>query len=243
VLAACGVASRRAAEELISAGRVSVNGHAVTTLGARVDLASSTVTVDGRSLTPQSPRTFLLNKPRGFVCSNVPQPGQRSVIDIFSRVRSRLFSAGRLDRDSEGLIVVTNDGLLAVALTHPRYGVAKTYRVTVSGPLASDTARKLQRPIHLAERKTRPARVRVVRRGRSRSVLDITVAEGANREVRRICARVGLAVKRLVRTRIGRLTLVGIPSGTYRALNRNEQRYCSHLRSQALQPQVKEEKE
>ena len=241
MLAACGVASRRAAEDLISEGRVNVDGQTVTTMGVRVNLSSSNVTVDGRSLTPQATRTFLLNKPQGFVCTNAPQPGQRSVMDIFARVRSRLFSAGRLDQDSEGLLVVTNDGLLAVALTHPRYDVPKTYRVTVSGSVSVDALRKLQRPAHLAERRTHPAKVRVVKRGRARSILDITVAEGANREIRRICARVGLAVKRLVRTRIGKLALTGIPSGTFRTLNGDEHRYCRLLCSRVLQPEVKEE--
>ena len=234
MLARHGIASRRAAEGLLKAGRVRVDGRPVTTPGEKVDPATSRITVNGRELRRQTRRTFLLNKPRGFVCSSVPQGELRTVVDLFARVRERLFTAGRLDEDSEGLLVVTNDGDLAEALTHPRYEVTKTYRVTVSGQVPKRALEQLCRGVHLAERKTLPAKVRVARRGKKVSTLEITVREGANREVRRICARVGLAVKRLVRTRIGRLRLARIPKGAYRALTNEERVYCDRLRQRVI---------
>jgi len=188
------------------------------------------ITVNGRRLRSQATRTFLLNKPRGFVCSNARQGEKRCVIDLFSSVRERLFTAGRLDEDSEGLLVVTNDGELAEALTHPRYEVAKTYKVTVAGAVSSEALGRLGRGVTLAERRTLPAKVRLARRGRHASTLEITVREGANREVRRMCARVGLAVRRLVRTRIGKLRLARIPKGAYRELTGEERAYCDMLR-------------
>ncbi|MFH0964802.1 MAG: pseudouridine synthase [Planctomycetota bacterium] len=240
VLARSGVASRRRAEDLIREGRVRVNGRTVLALGERVDPARFTVTVDGHHLRPESEKVFLLNKPRGFVCSSVPQGrNQRSVLEIFAREHERLFAAGRLDEDSEGLLVVTNDGALSEALTHPRYGVPKTYRVTVTGAISPQALARMARGVHLAERKTLPAKIRVLRRGRTGGVLEITVAEGANREVRRICARVGLGVRRLIRASIGKLSLAGIPSGAYRTLNQRERRYCHTLRSRVLDKEVK----
>ena len=239
VLARCGVASRRHAEELIRDGRVCVDGRPVSTLGERVDGARSAVTVDGRRLRPEPEKVLLLNKPRGFLCTSVPQGRKRSVLEIFARERERLFTAGRLDEDSEGLLVVTNDGALSEALTHPRYAVPKTYRVTVTGTISKQALARMAHGVHLAERKTLPTKVRLLRRGRAGGVLEITVAEGANREVRRICARMGLGVRRLVRRSIGKLSLAGIPSGAYRTLNERERKYCRTLRSLVLNTEVK----
>ena len=238
MLARHGIASRRASEGLLRQGRVRVNGRPVSRPGTKVDPATSEITFDGRRLRNQATRTYLVNKPRGFVCSNAVQGDRPRVIDLFPKVRERLFTVGRLDEDSEGLLVVTNDGELAEAIAHPRYEVTKTYKVTVAGALSSETLERLRRRVHLAERHTLPARVRLSRRGRRVSTLEITVREGANREVRRICARVGLAVKRLVRTEIGRLRLAGIPKGAYRDLTRNERAYCDKLRQRVLERQA-----
>lgn len=219
-----------------------VDGHVVTQVGTKVDPDVCTVTVNGKRLARQGARTFVLNKPRGFVCSNARQGDKRRVIDLFAGVRERLFTVGRLDEDSEGLLVVTNDGTLSEALTHPRYEVPKTYRVTVAGRIGPEAIGRLLRGVHLAERKTLPAKVRVVRRGRKTSTLEITVREGANREVRRMCARVGLAVNRLVRTRIGKLTVARLPKGMYRQLTRNERAYCDELRKRVLERQAGKDK-
>jgi len=227
---------------LIRDGRVSVDGRITTAVGAKVDPDACTVTVDGKPLASQRARTFVLNKPRGYVCSSARQGDKRRVIDLFADVRERLFTAGRLDEDSEGLLIVTNDGTLSEALTHPRYEVPKTYKVTVAGRVGSEAAGRISRGVRLAERKTLPAKVRVVRRGRKTSTLEITVREGANREVRRICARVGLAVKRLVRTRIGKLTVARLPKGMYRQLTRTERAYCDELRRRVLERRTGKEK-
>ena len=227
---------------MIRDGRVRVDGRIVTTVGTKVDPDACAVTVDGKRLARQGSRTFVLNKPPGFVCSNARQGNKQRVIDLFADVRERLFTAGRLDEDSEGLLVVTNDGTLSEALTHPRYEVPKTYKVTVAGRVGSETAGRISRGVRLAERKTLPAKVRVVRRGRKTSTLEITVREGANREVRRMCARVGLAVKRLVRTRIGKLTVARLPKGMYRQLTRNERAYCDELRRRVLERRSEKEK-
>lgn len=227
---------------MIRDGRVRVEGQLVRRAGAKVDPDGCAVTVDGKRLARQGARTFVLNKPRGFVCSNARQGDKHRVIDLFPEVRERLFTAGRLDEDSEGLLVVTNDGTLSEALTHPRYEVPKTYRVTVAGRVDSEAVGRISRGVHLAERKTVRAKVRVVRKGRKTSTLEITVREGANREVRRMCARVGLAVKRLVRTRIGKLTVARLPKGMYRQLTRSERAYCAELRRRVLERQAGKEK-
>lgn len=220
VLARAGIASRRECEKIIASGRVSVNGKVVSDAGVKVDPARDVILFDGARVRAEPPIYFLLNKPRGFVCSNNPEGGRPRVIDLFGKIAQRLFTVGRLDVDSEGLIIVTNDGELCNLLTHPRYEVPKTYRVVVRGFLGPEKIEKAQRGVWLSEGKTSPSRIRVIHRNHRSTTLDITLAEGRNREVRRIFARLGHPVSRLVRTSIGRLVLGNLKPGQARRMKR-----------------------
>jgi 23S rRNA pseudouridine2605 synthase len=229
ILARAGVASRRASEEIISAGRVTVDGETVAELGAKADLATQDVRLDGRRLRPEPLEYWMLNKPKGVVCTNDDPAGRTRPVDLIPDSGARLFPVGRLDADSQGLLLLTNDGELANRLTHPRYEVPKTYQATVEGRVTGKEVQRLQKGVHLAEGKTGPPRVKVVKRTRSRSVLIITIREGRNRQVRRMLARLGHPVRDLVRTRIGRLSVRGLGSGKARRLSREEIEYLKAL--------------
>lgn len=221
-MARCGVASRRGSDELIEAGRVTVNGDRITTLGTKVDPLRDRIVVDDRVLKPERPVYVLLHKPSGVVCTNAAREQKTRAIDLVAGVKARLFAVGRLDLDSEGLLLMTNDGLFAERMTHPRYGVPKVYDVTVRGRIPGEKLDKARGGVWLAEGKTRGARVRIKRRTRDRSYLEVSIREGRNREVRRIFARLGYPVLKLKRSRIGPLTLRGIGRGKYRFLTKNE---------------------
>jgi 23S rRNA pseudouridine2605 synthase len=215
-LAERGIAARRAAAEWVRAGRVTVNGETVREPGLRIDPEADCVAVDGRIVPAQrtAPRTVLLHKPRGYVCSTRGQ-GARTVYALLDGVTERLVPAGRLDKDSEGLVVLTNDGDLVQRLTHPRHGHVKTYRVTVSGAVDAAVLRTLRAPLEIDGYTTRPAEVRVIP-GTGRMTLEFTLREGRNQQVRRLCARAGLRVHRLVRTAFGPWTLKGLKPGDWR---------------------------
>jgi 23S rRNA pseudouridine2605 synthase len=222
-LAAAGIGSRRECEELILAGRVEVDGEPATELGTRVDPLRQHIRVDGVSL-PRPKRVYhALNKPAGVVCTNRDPSGRVRAVDLV-RSDERLFTVGRLDRTSEGLILVTNDGELANQLTHPRYGVEKRYLVRVAGSPDPSLFHKLQRGIHLAEGIARVSDVRVRKRTARFTDLEVSLREGRNREIRRILARVGHKVLRLKRIAIGPLRLGMLPVGATRALTRDEVR-------------------
>ncbi len=217
VLAAAGVASRRECEELILAGRVEVDGTAVTQLGVRVDPDRQQVRVDGVPVGRPRPVYYLVNKPPGVV-STTRDPDRRiRVIDLVPG-DARLFTIGRLDRSSEGLIVVTNDGEVANILTHPRYGIAKTYRAMVLGFPAPEALQKLRSGVHLAEGLVRVAQLRVKGRHTRGAELEIVLTEGRNREIRRLLARVGHKVLRLRRVAVGPLRLGNLGVGEARRL-------------------------
>jgi 23S rRNA pseudouridine2605 synthase len=220
VLAHAGIASRRECEEIIASGRVSINGKTVSNAGVKVDTTRDVIVLDGARVRLEGAIYFLLNKPKGFVCSNNPEGGRPRVIDLFGKVAQRLFTVGRLDVDSEGIIIVTNDGELCNLLTHPRYEVPKTYRVIVRGFLSPEKVEKAQHGVWLSEGKTSPSSIHVVHRDHKSTALDITLAEGRNREVRRIFARLGHPVSRLVRTRIGRLFLGNLKPGQAKRMER-----------------------
>ena len=210
-LAHGGVASRRAAEELIAAGRVRVGREVVTDPARDVD-ESSSVSIDGREVTPESREVWVLNKPPG-VTSTAREPGRRRAVVELIDSPARLYPVGRLDADSTGLILLTNDGELANALTHPRFEVPKTYRVRVAKPPVADRAvRRLREGVQLEDGMTAPARVR--RDGRD--VLEITIHEGRNRQVRRMCEAVGHRVLALERIAFGPLRLGDLPPGRAR---------------------------
>ena len=230
VLAEAGVGSRRACEALIEAGEVTVNGHVVNSLPAWVDPARDHIKVGGRRIgRVEKPVYVMLYKPRGVVCTNRDPEGRRRAIDLVRLPsRPRLYPVGRLDADSSGLLLLTNDGQLANRLTHPRYGVQKAYEVTVEGSLDEEAVKKLESGIFLSERraskgrkpgrKTRRSKLTLMKRGRDRTLLLMELREGRNREVRRMMLRVGHKVKKLRRVRMGPLKLAGLKPGQWREL-------------------------
>ena len=215
-LAHCGVASRRRAEELIAAGRVAVAGEQVTDPARDVD-EDGGVTFDGEPVKPEPREVWILNKPAGVV-STAREPGSApAVVDLVDSDR-RLYPVGRLDADSTGLILLTNDGELANRLTHPRYGVPRTYRARLRRTPRDADLRRLRRGVRLDDGQTAPARVRRV----SPRVVEITIREGRNRQIRRMASAVGNEVVELSRVRVGPLRLGGLPEGRARRLTRAE---------------------
>lgn len=220
VIAQAGVASRRKAEILITAGRVRVNGHTVTTLGTTVDPTTDVVLVDGRPLRLQEPpRYILLHKPRGYVTTCQDEQGRPTVFDLLKRQPVRLFPVGRLDMNSEGVLLLTNDGRLAHRLLHPRYGVPRTYLVHVAGMVTEQDLEHLRRGVSLDDGKTLPAQVQIARRADTSCWLRMTLHEGRSRQIHRMLERCGgYSVKRLQRIAMGPLTLLGLPPGQCRDL-------------------------
>lgn len=222
VLAAAGLGSRRQCEELIVAGRVEVDRRVVTELGTRVDPAAQQIRVDGVPLPSPRLEYFAVNKPVGVVCTNRDPAGRPRAIDLLPLRDARLFTIGRLDLHSDGLILATNDGELANRLTHPRYGVAKTYRVTVAGRPERSVLAKLRKGVRLAEGVARAERVEIKSLHKESAVLEIVLREGKNREVRRILASVGHKVLRLTRIAVGPVRLGALQPGEARRLTREE---------------------
>jgi 23S rRNA pseudouridine2605 synthase len=221
ILAAAGLGSRRKCEELILAGRVEVDRRVVYELGAKADRREQEIRVDGVPLPRPRLVYFMINKPTGILSTNSDPSGRPRVIDLVD-YPGRLFTVGRLDMSSEGLILATNDGELANRLTHPRYGVEKTYQVEVAGMVDRKELAKLREGVHLAEGFAKVASAKVIRRYQHSSLLEIVLKEGRNREIRRVLARVGHKVERLRRIAIGPLRLADLPSGQVRELDRNE---------------------
>jgi 23S rRNA pseudouridine2605 synthase len=223
VLARAGFGSRRASEELIKAGRVEVDGH-VATIGQRVDSERARITVDGVPVVVATDIVhWLLNKPAGYVTTASDPQGRATVLDLVP-AEPRVFPVGRLDRDTEGLIVMTNDGELAQLLTHPRHGVEKEYFAEVEGTPSPAALRMLREGIDLDDGRTHPASVQLVQPRDGRSALSITIHEGRKRQVRRMCSAVGHPVLRLVRVRIGPVTDRRLRPGAWRALTPTEVR-------------------
>ena len=221
LLSAAGVCSRRAAETYLTAGRVTVNGEPAR-LGQRADPDRDEILVDGRPLTPRAkPVYILLNKPRGYVTTLSDERGRKTVAELVADCGARVYPVGRLDLDSEGLLLLTNDGDWAQHLLHPSHEVEKTYHVSVFGPVAGAAAR-LAAMTDLEGEPIRPARVEVLRQTARTAVLAVTIHEGKNRQIRRMCARCGLTVKRLRRVQEGPLKLGNLPTGKWRDLSENE---------------------
>jgi 23S rRNA pseudouridine2605 synthase len=217
-----GVASRRRAEELIEAGRVLVNDAIVDCLPAFVDPARDRVVVDGVPARIKPPEYFLMHKPKGVVCTNRDPGGRLRAVDLLPPTKARLNVVGRLDADSTGLLLLTNDGELAEQISHPRLGVPKVYRVEVRGQVPSDIVARMKKGVHLAEGKATASEVEVVHRSRQSSVLKVTLREGRNRQVRRMLARLGHTIKTLKRVQIGPLHVKGLPVGACRRLTTRE---------------------
>jgi len=221
-LARAGVASRRAAEEWIKAGRVSVNGLVVTELGTKVDEARDVVRVDGRRVKPAGPRlTVMLHKPYGYVSTTRDPQGRRVVTELVPEIRGRLYPVGRLDYDATGLMILTNDGELAHRLTHPGYRVPRTYRVTVAGEPAPETLRLLAAGVELDGRPVAAA-VQVVKAEAEKAVLELTVWEGRYHLLKRLMERLGHPVLKIKRISFGPLRLGTLARGAYRLLTSKE---------------------
>lgn len=221
VLAARGVASRRHAEELIAAGRVSVDGRPVRELGTKVD-PRARIAVDGRDVAAaQRQRYVALHKPRGIVSSARGERGRASVTDLVGAAE-RLYPVGRLDVDSEGLVVLTNDGAWAERVLHPRYGHEREYEVDVAGRFGAEALERLRRGVRLEEGVARAERARIVSGSASGGRIRLVLRAGWKRQVRRMCLAVGLRVSRLVRIRVGPLSLGRLAPGTWRELTRRE---------------------
>lgn len=221
LLAHAGFGSRRSCELLIEDGRVTVNGQ-VAKVGDKGDLEVDDIRVNDRRVRVERKVYFLVNKPPGYLCTNDDPSGRRKVVDLLVGVKERVYPVGRLDADSRGLVLMTNDGDLAARLTHPKYEVPKTYEVEVDGRVTPDVAAKLVSGVWLSDGKTGSARLRVLHRGSARSQLEVTLREGRNREVRRMMVRLGHKVRRLTRTRIGHLGLHGLGAGKFRPLTSME---------------------
>jgi 23S rRNA pseudouridine2605 synthase len=223
ILSHAGIGSRRAAETLIREGRVSVNGRVVTELGTKADPSRDKISIDGRLVQAAQTAIYLaLNKPTGVVTTLSDPEGRPTVRDLLGRLRERVFPVGRLDFHSAGLLLLTNDGELAQRLTHPRYGVHKAYRVKVKGRVVPEQIEQLTKGVALRDGMSAPARVRIVEAGERKTWLEITLAEGKNRQVRRRCEAVGLSVEKLSRIAFGPLKLGKLEVGAVRALTEAE---------------------
>lgn len=221
-LSRAGVASRRAAEEYIQAGRVAVNGQVVTVMGVKVDPDKDVVEVDGRAVkVTAAPRTLMLHKPYGYVCTTSDPEGRRVVTELLGKMPGRLYPVGRLDYDATGLLLFTNDGELAYRLTHPSYQVPRTYRVTVAREVSKETLRRLAAGVDLGGRTVYPE-VEVNKRELGKTVLEITVHEGRYHLIKRMLDQVGHPVVKLKRIALGPLKLEGLARGTFRELTGRE---------------------
>ena len=241
VLANAGVASRRNVEEMVQQGRVAVNGRVVTELPVLIDPARDKVEVDDEPVKLKGHavgRRFyvIMNKPKGVYSTNVAQGEQTRAIDLLPPdFPARVYPVGRLDAESRGLLLLTNDGELTNQLTHPRYGVAKTYRAMVDGYMKNETVEELSKGVWLADAKTGKgfktgrSHIKVAKRSRDKTILEITIREGRNRQVRRMLARLGHKVRDLTRIKMGPLTLHGLQPGQFRLLTPREVRELHHL--------------
>ncbi len=220
-MAECGVASRRKSEELIERGKVKVNGHPAS-IGDKVNPKKDIVTVGGKRINKEERLYYIvLNKPRGYVTTVSDELGRKTVMDLVD-VDARVYPVGRLDKDSEGLLILTNDGSFANALTHPKHNFAKVYRVTVRPSVNDEMLERLRNGIEIDGRKTAPCEVNVITEEEGRVVLEFILREGRNRQIRKMCEAVGLEVARLKRISIGPVKLGMLKTGKTRRLTDNE---------------------
>lgn len=221
-LAEAGVASRRASEEVITAGRVTVNGRVASQLGAKVDPQHDRVAVDGRVLAPKRRLYIAVNKPPGVVCTRGTEDDRKRIAELLPREWTELFTVGRLDCQSEGLIFLTNDGDFCLKLTHPRYGIPRIYVAWVEGRVTPEMLKNFTEGVLSAGEKLQARRARLISANNSNSVVELELTEGKNREVRRLFETQKLTVRRLQRIQIGPIKLGQLPLGKWRALSAPE---------------------
>lgn len=224
LLADCGVASRRKSEQLIADGAVKVNGK-IAKIGDKVDPYNDKVLVNGQKITARTkPKHYyiMLHKPRGYVTTMSDEMGRKCVAELVRDVPARVYPVGRLDRESEGLLLMTNDGDFANKVTHPAKHVYKVYRVTVRPGITEDQVTQMCVGMTIDGRKTAPAEVRVVQRQEGRCVLEVILREGRNRQIRKMCEQLGIEVARLKRTAIGQVKLGMLQPGKWRELSQDE---------------------
>ncbi len=222
IIAHAGVCSRRKAEQYIAEGRVKIDGELVTQPGLKVDPQQSLITVDGKPLQEEKKVYILLHKPRGYVTTLSDPQGRPIVTDLIPEIPERLFPVGRLDLESEGALLLTNDGALANQVLHPRFEVNKTYEATLQRLPQKTDLQRLEQGIILDGKKTWPARLRILKKKRDLTVIEIMIHEGKKRQVRKMFQAVGHEVIRLKRTAYGQLRLQNLPEGTYRFLGKND---------------------
>lgn len=231
-IADCGVCSRRAAEAMIEEGRVTLNGRPVR-LGEKTDGSRDLVRIDGKVVKPitRDKVTVMLYKPRGYVTTMSDEQGRKCVADLIAKERVRLYPVGRLDKDSEGLLLLTNDGDLANKLTHPKNNIPKTYRVIVKGAINREHIKAFEKGIYIAEDDytTRSAEIDILDSKEDRTVFYLTLYEGKNREIRKMCAALDLEVLRLKRDKLAGLSIGTLRAGQYRALTQKEIDYLYSL--------------
>jgi 23S rRNA pseudouridine2605 synthase len=235
LLAHAGVGSRRQCDDLIRSGRVTVDGAIVSSLGVKVDAGASRVAVDGNSIKTERAVYWLLNKPRGVLCTNYDPAGRPRAIDLIPHVEQRVYTVGRLDEASEGLLLMTNDGDLAHKLMHPRFGVEKTYLVQVQGDPTPEDCRRLLAGVFLSDGRVRAKRIKRLKMHKDSTWLKIVLNEGKNREIRRMLARLGHKVLTLRRIAIGPVQLDRLPRGKARRLADRELRELRQIAERAAQ--------
>ena len=224
-----GIASRRKSEEMIEAGKVKVNGR-VATLGDKVDPVRDKIVVSGKRVVRNKTKMYImLHKPRGFVTTMSDELGRKCVSELVEDAGVRLFPVGRLDRNYEGLLLMTNDGEFSNMLTHPSRHVSKVYRVTVREKVTEEQLTKLTEGIMLDGTKTLPCDIHIIDKGENRTVLNVVLYEGRNRQIRRMCEAVGLTVIRLKRTEIAGVRLGMLPQGKWRELNEKEMQHLTNV--------------
>jgi pseudouridine synthase len=223
LIARSGIASRRRADELISSGRVAVNGRIITEAGSKAVWGADVITVDGQRLPPPPGKVYvLLNKPFGYVCTLHDPQGRPTVRDLLDDIEEKVYPVGRLDFETLGLLILTNDGEVAFRLTHPSFQIPRTYKALIEGIITPASVRKLRKGVMLDDGLTNPAQVRILERERGRTWLKITVTEGRSREIRRMLEAVDHRTIQLMRTAYGNLHLGAIKVGTYRRLTEKE---------------------
>lgn len=222
-IASCGASSRRGADTLISAGRVSVNGLPVQVLGTDIDTEKDTVSIDGVPIWPEQEKMYImLNKPKSVLSACSDDRGRKTVISLFGDTGARLYPVGRLDYDTEGLLLLTNDGDFAYRCTHPKHELKKTYLVSVRGKLDAQAIEKLQKGVVIDDKKTSPADVRILNHVGDQARVAIIIHEGKNRQVKKMFEAVGCRVEHLKRTAIGALKLGSLQSGQWRPLDKQD---------------------